>query len=81
MTGKDLLHASRQLASVLRGFGLKKNDMIGIVSPSSWKYAVCILANAYLGVTVAGTNPNYLKAIERGSASPPLRRESNHNGF
>nr|CAI5816894.1 unnamed protein product [Callosobruchus analis] len=54
---------TKQLASVLRGFGLKKNDMIGIVSPSSWKYAVCILANAYLGVTVAGTNPNYLKEV------------------
>nr|CAH7728182.1 unnamed protein product [Callosobruchus chinensis] len=48
-------------ASRLRRFGLKKNDMIGVVSPSSWKYSVCILASSYLGVTVAGTNPNYLK--------------------
>ncbi|VEN59210.1 unnamed protein product, partial [Callosobruchus maculatus] len=61
MTGKDLLNASKKLAATLRRFGLKKNDIVGIVSPSSWKYTVCILANTYLGVTLAGTNPNYLK--------------------
>ncbi|XP_063912263.1 uncharacterized protein LOC135129111 [Zophobas morio] len=59
ITYGKLLQLSVLLAKQLKNFGIKKNDVITIISHNHWKYLVTTLAGFYVGATVNPLNYDY----------------------
>ncbi|XP_068894968.1 luciferin 4-monooxygenase-like isoform X1 [Tenebrio molitor] len=56
---EQFLKLSFNLANSLKKLGIKKGDVITIISENSWKYLVTIIAGFYLGVKINLLNHDY----------------------
>ncbi|KAK7863109.1 hypothetical protein R5R35_001997 [Gryllus longicercus] len=64
VTGKqrtydDIIKDSIALAETMRGWGVKKGDVVAIMSPNCTEFCLPVLASLYLGATLAPLNPTY----------------------
>lgn len=59
-TIKDIFEKSVKLALTFKKMGIKKGDILGIVSENNLNYLLPMIAGFFLGAVLTCFNPNYL---------------------
>jgi 4-coumarate--CoA ligase len=60
-----ILQLSVKLASQLKEAGIKKGDVISILSQNQWKYQLTIVSGFYIGAKVNLLNPDYTPGVDQ----------------
>ncbi|XP_053374349.1 uncharacterized protein LOC128546945 [Mercenaria mercenaria] len=63
ITYEDLIYRTERAASGLQTFGVRKDDVICVVSPNHTDYMVAFYATALLTATFQPVNPLYTRGI------------------
>jgi 4-coumarate--CoA ligase len=53
------------MVSQLKEAGIKKGDVISILSQNQWKYQLTIISGFYIGAKVNLLNPDYTPGVDQ----------------